>query len=82
MQKHVLKQEFFLFPKEIPLSIWAIKILADYAEYSVVRNCYPRFYCTEQDRTIILYIPSYLYNHISWHFFFLLAKNFHSKLFM
>lgn len=32
MQRHVLKQEFFLFPKEIPLSIWGIKIFTDYVE--------------------------------------------------
>lgn len=55
---HVLKLEYFLFPKEIPLSRQQIKIFHDYVEEPVVRNCYPRLYCTEQERTIILYIAS------------------------
>lgn len=55
---HVLKQEYFLFPKEIPLSRQQIKIFHAYVEDPVVMNCCLRLHCTEQEITIILYIPS------------------------
>lgn len=55
---HVLKQEYFLFPKEIPLSGQQIKIFYGYVEDLGVRNCCARLDCAEQERTIILYMPS------------------------
>lgn len=58
MQMHVLKQEYFLFPEEIPLSGQQIKIFHGYVEDAGVRNCCARLYYTEQERTIVLYIPS------------------------
>lgn len=69
----VLKQEYFLFPKEIPLSRQQMKIFHDYVEDPVVRNCCPRLYCTEQENHYSL-CTKYVYDCVSWFFFFFKLK--------
>lgn len=56
------------------------KIFHGYVEDPVVRYCCPRLYCTEQERTIVLYIPSM--SMTMFLDFFFKIKIVHSKLFM
>lgn len=80
---HVLKQEYLLFPKEIPLSrqqiksfmvmwkihLWDIAVL----DFTVLSKREPLFSVYQDTK--------HVYDHVSWFFFFKI-KIVHSKLFM